>query len=102
MPSTVVIESGSAEPVDVDITAAADPTATPPDFTVTLIPVTTPTAGWVAGSWTTTWNATTRRLTARTPTIGAAGSLVIVEGSRYTLWIRWGTVIKPAATVIAN
>lgn len=102
MASTVIIESGSSEPVDVDITAATDPTATPPDFQVSLSTVTTPVGAWVAGTWTTTWNATTKRLTARTPNIGAAGSLVIVEGSRYTLWIRWGTVVKPAATVIAN
>lgn len=100
--SNVVIESGSAEPVDVDLTAAADPTSTPPDFQVALTTVTTPVGAWVAGSWESSWDATTRRLTARTPTIGAAGALAVVEGSRYTLWIRWGTVIKSAATIITN
>lgn len=98
----IIIESASAEPADVNLTAAADPTATPPDFQVSLTTVVTPVGSWVAGSWLTTWDATTKRLTARTPTIGAAGQLVVVQGSRYTLWIRWGTVIKPAATVIVN
>lgn len=100
--SNVVIESASTEPVDVDIVAAADPTATPPDFQVSLTTVTTPVGSWSAGTWTTTWDATTKRLTARSPNVGAAGTLVVVQGSRYTLWIRWGTVVKPAATIIVN
>ncbi len=99
--SNVVIESASAEPVDVDLIAAGDPTGDLPEFAVTLEGVTSPASGWVDGVWLTTWT-DSGRLTARTPTIGAAGALTVVEGERYTLWARWGTVVKPAATIIVN
>lgn len=95
--SNVTIESASAEPVDVDLVAASDPTGDLPEFQLTTTGVSTPTGSWVDGSWLTSW--TTGRMTARTPTIGAAGTLTVVEGERYTLWVRWGTVVKKACIV---
>jgi hypothetical protein len=94
----VQIESASAEPVDITLIAATDPTASPPAFQVTAATVTTPAGAWSNGSWLTTWD-TTGRLKARTPTVGAAGTLVVVEGSEYTLWVKWGTVVKRAGTI---
>jgi hypothetical protein len=97
----VRIESASAEPIDVTLIAAIDPTGTPPSFQVTLSTVTTPTGSWSNGSWLTAWD-TSGRLTARTPTVGAAGTLVVVEGGEYTLWVKWGTVVKRAGTITVD
>lgn len=94
------IESGSAEPVDVSIRADSDPTAAVPAFELTAATVTTPTGSWSNGTWETAWDATSKRLTARTPTIGAAGTLAAAEGTENTLWIKWGLVVKRAATVV--
>ena len=98
--NTIVIESATAEPAHVFVTALTDPTATPPDFQITAQDVTSPTGSWVAGSWVGSWSAT--RVTAQTQTIGATGQLVAAEGTRFTLWIRWGTVVKKACTVVSN
>jgi hypothetical protein len=97
---SISIESSSAEPALVTVATTTDPTGTPPDFQLSALTVTTPVGSWVAGTWTTTWAA--GKVTAQTPTIGAAGALVIVEGSRYNLWMRWGSVVKLATTVIAT
>ena len=96
---TILIESASAEPVDVSILADSDPTLSNPSFELTLSTIDTPTGSWSNGTWETAWDATTSRLTARTPTVGAAGVLAAAEGTDNTLWIKWGTVVKRAATI---
>jgi len=99
---TLTIESGSAEPIDVVIKATADPTGGDAEFQVTTLDTTTPSGSWSAGTWQTAYDSTTGKVTARTPTVGASGTLAITEGVTYQLWIRWGTVVKRAARIYAT
>jgi len=101
--SAIPIESASAEPLEVTVTAKTDPTGSAVEFQVSSTTVTTPAGSWTAGSWDSSWDATTRKATALTPTIGAAGSLIIVEGQTYQLWVRFAsTVVKRARLIHAS
>lgn len=100
--SSLVIESASIEPIDVTIRTVADPTGTPPSFQVTISGASTPVGTWINGAWVGAWNATTTNISAVTPTIGAAGAAIVtVEGS-YSLWIKWGSVIKRVNSLIVT
>ncbi|MEO6572094.1 MAG: hypothetical protein ABIO83_11175, partial [Ilumatobacteraceae bacterium] len=76
--TTHQIESATIEPVDVIIKAAADPTGALPTFQVTSTTATTPTGTWVAGTWSGTWSATTKRVAVISPTLGATGAGIVV------------------------
>lgn len=92
------IESTSAEKIAVDVTTPLDPTGTPPDFAITTTS-TEPTT-WVAGTWDTTYNATTGVATALTPLVGDGQTIAVQGGTTYDLWVRWSaggeTPIKQA------
>ena len=92
--TTLQIESASIEPLDVTIKSVGDPTSSLPSFQVTSLEITTPVASWVNGTWDGTWDATTKRVGAVTPTIGATGAGIEVAEGNYSLWIKWGTVVK--------
>ncbi len=100
--TTLQIESASIEPVDVTIKSVADPTGSLPTFSVTATNVTTPPGPWIDGSWDGAWSATTKRISAVSPTLGATGAGVVVAEGRYTLWIKWGTVVKAVGTLIVT
>ena len=101
--STVCIESTTAEKVEVFVDTPEDPTGAAVEYEITLDTVASPTGSWSAGSWESTWDSTTERATTWTPTIGASGTLTVVEGNTYTLWVRFSsTVIKAAATIIVT
>ncbi len=81
------IESTTSERVNVEVTTTADPTGALPDFAVTTTD--TEPSSWVAGSWDGTWDSTTGKVDAKSPTVGAGASLVVAGGTDYDLWIRW-------------
>jgi hypothetical protein len=82
---THIVHDEAAVSIDVDSRFTPDPTSTPPEFALTPAGSSNPT-GWVAGGWSTAWDASTRLVTATTPTIGGAGSLVVAPGNTYRLW----------------
>lgn len=98
MASTPTIESASAEQLLVKVQTVSDPTGGAVEFQADLASSGrgSPSGSWVAGSWNGTYNATTQRVEALTPTVGVAGSIVVAEGADYHLWMRFGTVVKLA------
>ena len=98
-PKAITMESASSEQFDIPIRSEDDPTGAAVEFELTLTTVTSPTGSWTAGTWPGTWDSGSKRVTARTPTIGPAG-LVVAEGSSYWLWIRYSsTVIEKAGRI---
>lgn len=99
----VTIESASAEALAITCTAPADPTGAAVEFEITSNDATSPAGSWSAGSWESSWDSTTKKATAHTPTIGAAGTLTITEGSYHRLWVRYSSsVVKLAAIIRAT
>ena len=93
--SAPALESASAEPLRVVLQTRSDPTGAAVEFQVSSGARSSPSGVWVAGSWDGTWSNKTGRVAALSPTIGAAGSLVVVEGTDYLLWIRYSvSVVK--------
>jgi hypothetical protein len=101
MPETLF--AATVESLEVDIETDADPTGAVPQFALAAKGAVAP-GTFSAGTWSTTY--ASGRTTARTPTLGSAGTLVIASGSNYDLWIKvtlgsevavWpvGTVICP-------
>jgi len=76
--------AATVEALEVDIYTNADPTGTAPTFALSAKGASAP-GTFSAGSWTTSY-ASTGWTTARTPTLGSAGTLVIASGSTYDLW----------------
>ena len=96
---TISIESASVEPVDVFLVTEADPTEAPPSFQVTADGVRSPVdGGWVEGEWVGAWSET--QIEAQSPSVGGlAAAIPIPSEGNFTLWIRWGTVVKRAAVL---
>ena len=99
------LESTTKEKLRVHLISRADPTGSAVEFSVTAIDAADP-GTYSAGSWEGTWNTTTGRVVALTPTIGATGTLVIAGATSYKLWIRWSfgseTIVQMADTLIAS
>jgi hypothetical protein len=85
MSGTVTLHAATLERIEVPIRTTADPTATAPDWSLTAPNATAP-GSWTAGSWNGTW--ANGRATAVSPTIGAAGQLVVASGANYRAWVR--------------
>ncbi len=88
MPTTtaVTLYAATVESVEVDIETDADPTGAVPQFALSAVGAVAP-GTFSNGTWSTTY-ASTGRTTARTPTLGSAGTLVIASGSTYELWVK--------------
>lgn len=80
------IESATSEKLQVVITTVSDPTGGVVEFAVGE--GSDPT-GWVAGTWSGTWDTTTGRAVAITPLLGASQPLAITGGTVVRLWVRW-------------
>lgn len=94
------------ETIDVTIEVDADPTAATPQFVLAAVGAAAPGSGWQDGSWVTVSAASAagrRVATARTPTIGDAGTLVVASATRYQLWWRVTTLgetpVRKAAVI---
>lgn len=86
---SIKIESTTLERLVVTVTTTDDPTGSPPDFAVTPITDTDPSA-WVAGTWFGGWDSTNGTIEAVSPQVGRApAGLELTEGSNVRLWIRW-------------
>jgi hypothetical protein len=77
--------AATVEALEVDIYTNADPTGANPQFALSAKGASAP-GTFSAGSWTTSY-ASTGWTTARTPTLGSAGTLVLASGSTYDLWV---------------
>lgn len=85
---SIDLESTSSERKRVRITTRVDPTGNAVEFAVTTELRSDP-DGWRPGAWDGTWNSEDGSVDALSPTIGAAGTLVVEEGNVYDLWVRW-------------
>jgi len=83
----LVLYAATIESLEVPIETNSDPTGAPPQFCLTSTSASAP-GTFSAGSWVGTYNADTQLTTARTPTIGSAGSLTIASGQSYSLWVK--------------
>jgi hypothetical protein len=83
------IESTTSERLIIPVTTTEDPTAAVPEFQLTTGDRGDPTGTWEPGTWGSAWDPDNGRIDAESPTVGAAGVLVIAQGERYDLWIRW-------------
>ena len=81
----LTLYAATVEAVEVDIETNADPTGTAPTFALSAKGASAP-GTFSAGSWTTSYSSS-GVTTARTPTLGSAGTLVIASGTTYDLWI---------------
>lgn len=101
----MIIEHTTLESVMVPVKTSGDPRGTPPQFSITTTDVTDPGA-WVNGSWLGEWSEQSGRVMAISPQVGAAGSLVTVEGETHQLWIKWSVAgdepIKKCGTITAH
>lgn len=89
MTATVHLDDATTlETVDVVVSVDADPTGATPQFCVVAAGASISGASWQNGSWVTDWSAARKRATARTPAIGASGTLVVAAGTAYDLWWR--------------
>lgn len=77
---------------EVSIKTPSSPTATPPEFGLTLADDTDGPAAWSAGSWSGVWSSTTELTLAITPTIGVSGSAATLDtltrDRTYWVWAR--------------
>ena len=101
----VRIESATSERVPVVVWTTADPTATPPSFSVTSAVRSNP-GTFVNGNWDSEgWDSTTGRVVAWSALLGDGEALDISEGTTYDLWVRWTasgeTPVKLAGTLEA-
>jgi hypothetical protein len=94
--------AATVEALEVDIYTDADPTGASPQFALSAKGASAP-GTFSAGSWTTSY-ASTGWTTARTPTLGSAGTLVIVSGTTYDVWAKVTlgseTAVWPVGTVV--
>ena len=78
--------AATVEALEVDIYTDADPTGTNPQFALSAKGAAAP-GTFSSGSWTTAYPSS-GWTTARTPTLGSGGTLVIASGSSYSLWAK--------------
>jgi hypothetical protein len=74
---------------ETDITTPSDPTGVTPKFGLTVVDDLDGPASWTAGAWSGSYDTTTEKTTAVTPTVGATSaspSLTVASGNRYWLW----------------
>ncbi len=94
----LTIESATSEKLGVVIRTKGDPSGTPPSFAVGTG---TDPGTFANGTWSGSWDSTTGEIEALTPTIGAAGTLVVAGATDYRLYARWTvsgeTPVKVAA-----
>ena len=86
------VESSGLRRLPVEVRAQLNPTTTPPEFSLTTGRRADPGA-WFPGVWASAWSALDGRVDAWTPTIGDAGTLLVVSGTIYDLWIRYATAV---------
>ena len=82
------VDVSSVEVVPVEVTTSGDPTAGAVEFGAIASGLASNPVTWVAGSWA-VWNATTRKVTALTPTLPATGTGLPLAVGRYVLHARW-------------
>ena len=87
MSGQVHLRAVTVESLQVPIVATVDPTSGDVSFALSAPGAASP-GSYAEGKWSGTWNATTGRATAITPTIGATGSLTVAAGSSYDLWAK--------------
>jgi len=95
-----VLYAATVESLDVDIYTSSDPTSSSPTFALSAKGATAP-GSFSAGSWTTTYSST-GWTTARTPTLGSAGTLVLASGSTYDLWVTVSLGSETAKWVVGS
>lgn len=71
---------------DIPLRTPTDPVATPPEFSISSTADTPGT--YAAGSWSSSWDSTTKYTTAVTPTMGTGGTLPLIAGTTYDLWVK--------------
>jgi len=102
MSGKVTLYAATVESVELPIKVNSDPTATVPYFALSATSAVAP-GTFFAGTWVSSYDSTTDLTTARTPTLGSAGSMVIASGSDYSLWVKvtlLGEVAQwPVATI---
>lgn len=81
------VESGTSERLRATIAVPADPTGTPPDWSVTT-GARGDAGDWEAGQWTSSWDPVTGRVDLSSALLGAGQALDITEGVTYDLWLR--------------
>ncbi len=96
------VASTSTEVVPVEITTVADPTGGAVSFSFTA-KTATDAGSFTAGSWSGSFDATTGRATALTPSLPASGATVVLAEGRYKVWAKWivggETVEKPVGVL---
>jgi hypothetical protein len=86
MTGTVQLSAYTLESLEIPIATNTDPTATPPEFSLSAAGAAAP-GVFAAGVWSGAWVA--GKTVAVTPTIATSGgALVITATSRYTLWAK--------------
>ena len=95
---SVTLTAPTLESLNVDLFASASPVDTAPGFAITAEgTLVTAATSYTAGSWATAYGtvlvgtasvADPGWTTARTPTLGVSGAIVIASGSRYWLWAK--------------
>lgn len=86
----ISLDRNTSEKLKATVVTSADPSASSPYFAVTALTSTDPSANWVAGAWDGSYDASTQRIDALTPTIGTTGSAIeIAAPGSYQLWMRW-------------
>src|SRR5437773_1507444 len=74
------------------IETTADPTSTPPAFGITTITDTDGPSSWVNGAWSGTWDSTTHKTLAVTPTMGLAAASPTLQITGVGAWRIWAKV----------
>jgi hypothetical protein len=112
---TVTLEAPTAESLHVDIKSTATPVGTAPGFALTAAGTrATVATSYTAGTWATAYGTilddtgasvtSAGETTARTPTIGVAGTMTVASGTRYWLWVKTvagsETAVELAGTIV--
>lgn len=87
MSGEVTIYAASVESVELPIGTNADPTGTAPAFALSTVDAVAP-GSFTNGTWVGSYDTVTEQTTARTPTLGSAGSLTLASGTDYKLWAK--------------
>lgn len=89
MARSYVVESTAVEVVPVRVTTVADPTGAVPSFAFTAVSQSTNPSTYTAGTWSGSWDATTSRAVALTPTLPGSGADVELTEGRWSVWCRF-------------
>lgn len=86
------VESDSIEVVDVPIVTPADPTGGSVSFSAVAITTDDPKPSpstFTDGSWSGSWDSTTKKVLAQTPTTPASGTDLELSAGDYRLYVKW-------------